>query len=194
MNQPNLVDALLALGILSSILSACFRGLSREMLHTVLFMVAVAAGYLFWRDTTLPTTQPEVAKMAVSGAFFLAAVYAMMWGGMKILAPLMIGGQHDLGLRSRFWAGALSMVKLAAAIIGLNLWFAVHSPDAHPLRLNSLPEMARDSMLIQLSDAVTEDVYRYLAQQNLLDYQKFTERPATQSEQDKANLETLLEE
>ncbi|NBX86744.1 MAG: hypothetical protein EBQ80_05910 [Proteobacteria bacterium] len=192
MNQPNLLDLLIVLGIFSAIISACFRGLSREMLHTVLFMVAVTAGYLFWRDTVMPTTQQEVAKMAVIGAFFLAAVYAFMWGGMKIVAPLVIGGQHDIGLRSRFWAGALSMVKLAVAIIGLNLWFAVHSPDAHPLRLNSLPELARDSMFVQLSDAVTEDVYRYLASQNILDYQKFTERPATQSAQDKAFLEGLV--
>lgn len=191
MPQPTLLDAFILLALVGSVLSACHRGLAREMLHTVMFGVMVVVGYFFLKDTEIPKTPPELAKVMISCSFYLAAMYVFMWGAMKVLSPLILS-HHIVGIRSRFWAGALSALKLAVSILGLNLWFAIQSPDAHPLRLEAFPLMVRESVLVQLSDRKTDEIYRWLASQNILDYNKFMEKPKTEAQQDQAGVGDIL--
>jgi uncharacterized membrane protein required for colicin V production len=165
-----LLDWVLGLALLVSVLAACHRGLGREMLHTVLFGIAVAAGYVLFRTQAQLAgqgTQAEVAFWVMQSIYYLISSYVLTWAVMKLLGPLIIGWE-EVGIRSRFWAGIVSMVKLGAVIFGLNLWFAVHSPDPSPQRLLSLPLMMQDSVLIQLSNALTDDAYAWLVQNNVM--------------------------
>ncbi|MBI1309366.1 MAG: hypothetical protein GC129_05935 [Proteobacteria bacterium] len=192
MMQPTLLDAFIALALVGSVLSACHRGLGREMLHTVMFAIMVTVGIFFMRDNPLPSTQAELARVAISASFYLVAVYVFMWGAMKLLAPLMINTHHPIGLRSRFWAGMLAVVKLLVTIFGLNLWYAVESPYAHPLRLDGFPQVVKDSMLVQLSDRETEHLYHWAARNNLLNYDKVLEKPQSETQKDEKSVEDMF--
>jgi Mn-dependent DtxR family transcriptional regulator len=50
------------------------------------------------------------------------------------------------------------------------------------MRLNLLPQVMRESVMVQLSDATTEDIYKQLAAKGWLNYQKYTQRPLTEEE------------
>ncbi len=110
---------------------------------------------------------------------------------MKVLSPLVIG-HEAVGMRSRLWAGVLSLTKLAAVVFGLNLWFAVHSQNVHPARITELPIILQESYLVRLSDRFTEDLYIWLAQKNILEYRKTTYRKPTDEENRKKELEQML--
>lgn len=188
----NLFDALIIFAVFGTVLSACHRGLSREMLHTVMFAIMVGVGAVFMKNSGMPKSQEELTKFVISASFYLGAMYVLMWGGMKVLSPFILAPEHGLSFRSRFWAGALSIFKISSCIIGLNLWFAVHSPYAHPLRLEAFPQLVKDSLLVRLSDRQTDVFYRWLAENKVLDYNKFVEKPETPEEKDKSGLGSML--
>jgi hypothetical protein len=175
MEQVTLIDAAIGLALFASVLGACHRGMGREMLHTVLFAIAVAAGFVIFRNVPENATAADVSFWVINSSYYLITAYALTWLAMKLISPLILG-REQIGMRSRFWAGVLSIVKLGSVIFGLNLWFAVHSTEAHPLRLHALPAILRDSQLVRLSDSLTEDVYRWAAANNLLNYSKVVER------------------
>jgi hypothetical protein len=181
MNQPNLFDLAAGLMILASILGACGRGAGKEMLHTLFFTAAVVGGYFYMRGNIATSTAAEVAGTFVNIGYYLATSYVFTWAVMKFAAPFMLDGMPP-GIRSRFWGGILAMVKLLVAILGANLWLAVHSPDTHPTRLQALPALLHNSTLVQLSDSVTEELYIYLAQRNILLSHQYTSSPATKTE------------
>ena len=191
MNQPTLIDIAIALAILGSVLGACHRGLGREMLHTVMFGIMVTVGYVLFRSQSDAAGPNDVVFWLVNSMYYVITAYVLTWLGMKILSPLVLGFE-SVGLRSRFWAGILSLVKLTVVLFGLNLWFAVHSPMVHPARLNTLPPLLRDSMLVQLSDKFTEDLYRWLASKNILEYHKNIDHQPTPQEMHDAELEKIL--
>lgn len=189
--QPTLIDVAIGLAILGSVLSACHRGLGREMLHTVMFAIMVAFGYIMFRSQATGTSPDDMVFWLVNSMYYIITAYVLTWIMMKVLSPLIIG-REMIGMRSRFWAGVLSLAKLMVVVFGLNLWFAVHSPDVHPKRLNVLPPLLRESLLVQLSDKFTEDLYRWLAGKQILDYYKSIDRAPTEEEKRKAELENML--
>lgn len=190
MNQPTLIDIAIGLALFGSMLAACHRGIGREMLHTVMFGILVVVGYVMFRTQAQESGPDDVIFWLVNSMYYLITAYVLTWAAMKVLSPLVIG-HETIGLRSRFWAGMLSLIKIGVVIMSLNLWFAVHSADAHPKRLNSLPPILRDSMLVQLSDKFTEDFHRWLASHNLLEYHKTLDRKPTPEEEREAELERM---
>lgn len=192
MVQPSLIDVAIATAILGSVLGACHRGLAREMLHTVIFAILVVIGYVLFRNKAVQATNPEdIIFWLVNSMYYLITAYVLTWVAMKVLAPLVIG-RETIGMRSRLWAGILSLTKLAAVVFGLNLWFALHNEQSHPARLESLPPILRESALIRLSDRFTEDLHVWLAKNNLLEYKKTTYRKPTDEDIRKKELEQLL--
>ena len=192
MYQPTLIDVAIAIAILGSVLGACHRGVGREMLHTVLFAIMVTIGYVLFRNQAGDaTTTKDVAFWLVNSMYYIITAYVLTWVFMKVTAPLVLG-RESIGLRSRFWAGVLSLAKLAAVVFGLNLWFAVQSDRPHPERLEGLPPIMRDSDLLRVSDRFTEDLYVWLASKNMLEYYKTRERLPTEEETRQKDLEKML--
>lgn len=170
MTQINLFDSLFGLALVMGVLLGCLRGNGKETLHTFLFGLSLLAGWLFLRSGELPTTQAEIARLTVGIGFYAFAMYIFCWALMGVLAPFMLDSM-PAGFRSRFWAGAQAILKLALIILGVNLWYATHSQTPVWERLQPLPPLLRDSTFISLSDRVTEDAHRWLAGQNFLTYQ-----------------------
>lgn len=162
-----LLDAAILLACLLSVLGAIHRGIAKEMVHTVLFGLLVIGGYVTMQSMPAPSAD-NLSFWVSNISYYLITAYALTWVIMTVVAPLMLG-RHEIGYRSRFWAGVVSIVKIAAVVLGLNLWFAVHSPYAYPAREQSLPEVMQDSVVIQHTDAVTETLYQWLVAHNLLD-------------------------
>jgi len=176
--QLSLLDAGLLLLMLAAILGAIGRGLAKEMLHTVFLAAAITAAWLYTRHDAMPTAQPELAKLLVPMLGFILAAYAFLWAVVRFGSLLIINTDHAPDARSRFWAGALALTKVLALMLGLNLWFAVKSPLGPPLRLASLPTIMQQSKVVNISDHLTERLYRYLAQEGFLTYEKtFEEAP-----------------
>ncbi len=170
MTQLNLFDSLFGLALVGAILLGIMRGNGRETLHTFLFTCSMLVGWLFLRSGELPATQAELARLVVMVGFYAMAMYVFCWALMGVLAPFMLDGLPS-GLRSRFWAGAQAILKLILVILGVNLWYATHSFTPVWERLQPLPALLRDSVLINLSDRLTEDTHRWLARQNFVTYQ-----------------------
>ncbi|RYG58818.1 MAG: hypothetical protein EON60_12230 [Alphaproteobacteria bacterium] len=192
MLQPTLIDVAIALAILGSVLGACHRGLAREMLHTVMFAILVVIGYVLIRNKAVQATSADdVIFWLVNSMYYLITAYVLTWVAMKVLSPLVIG-REAVGMRSRLWAGILSLVKLASVVFGLNLWFAVNNTEAHPARLESLPNILRESALVHLSDRYTEDLHIWLAENNLIEYKKTTYRKEEPKDPRRKELEELL--
>lgn len=166
----NLFDTVFAAALVLSILAACLRGSAREMLHALLFGLGLLGGWLFLRAAPLPETQVEIGRLATSIGFYVMVTYMLTWGLMRMLAPLMLDSA-PVGLRSRFWAGALATVKLCGAVFGVNLWYAVHSLEPYGQRIAYMPPFVQDSLLIRLSDKATDDLHRWLARQSFARYQ-----------------------
>lgn len=186
------VDWLIVVAGLGSIYAACQRGLGKETLHTIVFMLALAGGYLYLRSQPLEASDSTAAaRLLVNLGYYVLTAYVLTWAVLRFGSPLILDGQVP-GLRSRFWAGALALAKLLATVLGLNLWYAIESPDAHPLRLQALPAVMRDAKLVQLSDATTDDLYRWMSAKGWLDYNKFVERPQTSGEKAKDAVEEML--
>jgi hypothetical protein len=173
--QLNLLDAGLLLLMLAAILGAIGRGLAKEMLHTVFLAAAITAAWLYTRNDALPATQPELARLLVPMLGFVLAAYAFMWAVVRFGSVLIINTDHAPDARSRFWAGALALTKVLTLMLGLNLWFAVKSPYGPPLRLASVPTIMQQSRVVNISDHLTERLYRFLAQEGFLTYQKIVE-------------------
>lgn len=189
--QPTLIDIAIALFLLLNILGACHRGLGREMLHTVIFLLLVAFGYIMFRTSGPVESVNEVAFWVVNSSYYLITAYVLTWVGLKIFSPLVLGPQN-VGFRSRFWAGSLSIIKLATVILGLNLWFAMHTESPHPKRLEILPTVMQTSTAIRISDKLTEDLYMWLAAKNIVEYQKNLYRKPTPAEVEQKELEDQL--
>ncbi|MFO0500053.1 MAG: hypothetical protein ACK5YK_00010 [Pseudomonadota bacterium] len=169
MTQLNLFDVLFLLGGVFAILLGMMRGNGRETLHTFVFAAALGVGWLFLRSGTPATTPEELARLVVSISFYAFAMYVLSWALMGLLAPFILDG-HDVGLRGRFWAGAQAMMKLVGIVLGVNLWYALHSTTPVWERLQPLPPLVRESVVVNLSDRLTEDVHRWLAAQGLATY------------------------
>ena len=186
--QLNLLDAGLLLLMLAAILGAIGRGLAKEMLHTVFLAAAITAAWLYTRNDVLPATQAELAKLLVPMLGFVLAAYAFLWAMVRFGSVLIINTEHTPDARSRFWAGALALIKVLALMLGLNLWFAVKSPYGPPLRLASVPTIMQQSKMVNISDHLTERLYRYLAQESFLTYEKTIEeapKPASTKPDDR---------
>lgn len=179
--QPTLIDVAIGLALLLSVLGACHRGIGREMLHTVMFAILVAVGYVLFKNQSDASAPGDTVFWVVNSSYYLITAYVLTWVGMKVLSPLMIG-YEVVGLRSRFWAGILCIIKLAVVLFGLNLWFAVHSTEVHPQRLKNLPPILRESLLVQISDKFTEDLYHWLASKQILEYHKVLDKPKTEKD------------
>lgn len=173
--QLSLLDAGLLLLMLAAILGAIGRGLAKEMLHTVFLAATITAAWLYTRNDGLPTTQPELVKLLLPMLGLILAAYAFLWAVVRFGSLLIINTDHAPDARSRFWAGALALTKVLALMLGLNLWFAVKSPLGPPLRLASLPTIMQQSKVVNISDHLTERLYRYLAQEGFLTYKKTVE-------------------
>lgn len=186
----NLLDILIAVFALGAVLSACHRGLGREVLHTTLFLIVVGGAIFFLRETPIPQGQAELSRMTVSILFFLIAVYAFSWGAVKFVAPLIMPREMR-NVRSQFWAGALSAAKIAGMILGVNLWFALHSTEGSPLRLGAFPQMMQDSVFVRIADRTTDEVYRVLAEQKLVNPDDFNKKIANAYERDSAVLDSI---
>lgn len=171
----SLIDAAILLAFLASVLGACHRGIGREMLHTVMFGIVVAGGYVMFSNHTQTDSDADVSFWVMNSLYYLVTAYVLTWAVMKAVGSIIIG-REVVGLRSRFWAGALCIVKIVTVVLCLNLWFAMHSPDAHPLRLKSLPQVMQDSKVVALSDRMTEKLYKWLASRNVVEYRKTVER------------------
>lgn len=192
MPTPTLIDVAIALAVLGSVLGACHRGLGREMLHTVMFGIMVTIGYVLFRTQAAQATSPnDVIFWLMNSLYYVVTAYVLTWVFMKVMSPLVLG-RETIGMRSRFWAGILSLAKLAAVVFGVNLWFAVHSEQVHPDRLESLPPLMQQSMLVRLSDRYTEDLYKWLASKNMLEYYKTLDRKPEVNEERKRELEEML--
>jgi hypothetical protein len=171
----SLIDAAILLTFLASVLGACHRGIGREMLHTVLFAIAVTGGYVMFSNHSDAVKDADVSFWVMNSLYYLATAYVLTWAAMSFLGPLVIG-REVIGLRSRFWAGIVSIVKIVAVVLCLNLWFAMHSTDAHPLRLKQLPSLMQDSKVVNFSDRMTEKLYIWLASRGIVEYHKTLER------------------
>ncbi len=192
MPTPTLIDVAIAFAILGSVLGACHRGLGREMLHTVLFAILVTIGYVLFRTQAAQSASPDdVIFWLMNSLYYVITAYVLTWVGMKVLSPLVLG-RESVGLRSRFWAGILSLAKLLTVVFGVNLWFAVHSQHVHPDRLESLPPLLQESMLVRTSDRFTEDLYKWLASKNILEYYKTLDRKPATDDARKRELEQFL--
>jgi uncharacterized membrane protein required for colicin V production len=170
MVQPNLFDVLFGVGLIFAILLGMTRGNGRETLHTFIFGLALLAGWLFLRVGAMPGTQEELARLLISISFYAFAMYIFSWALMGLLAPFMLDNSI-IGIRGRFWAGAQALIKLALVVLGINLWYATHSIMPVKERLQPLPPLLRESVLINLSDRFTEDTHRWLAAQKFVVYQ-----------------------
>ena len=180
MNQLNLLDIAFLVFTGASVLLACSRGLGKEMLHTLLFFATLTGAYFFFQTQPISDTE-SIVKMLLNFGYFAISSYFITWVVMKFVAPVFLDGR-PAGVRGRFWAGGLALVKIVGLALGLNLWYAVHSVDAHPQRLNPLPVAMRESVLVQVSDSTTEEFYKYLASKGFLTYEKFTHRQPTEQE------------
>ncbi len=189
--QPTLLDVAIGLFLILNILGACHRGLGREMLHTFIFALLVAAGYVMFRNSSPMESAEQISFWVVNSSYYLITAYVLTWIGIKVLSPIILGPQN-VGLRSRFWSGALSIAKLATVILGLNLWFAMHSEAPHPKRLESLPPIMQSSLAIRISDKLTEDLYHWLAANNVVEYKKNLYRKPTPEEEQEKKLEEQL--
>lgn len=171
----SLVDAAILLTLLASVLGACHRGIAREMLHTVLFLLVVGGGYLIYSGQAKTQTDADITFWLMNALYYLITAYILTWVVMKTFSVLIIGSEM-VGLRSRFWAGVLCLTKIVSVVLCLNLWFAMHSPYAHPLRLQTLPKVMQDSRIVEFSDRVTEDLYKDLASRGVVEYRKTVDR------------------
>jgi hypothetical protein len=162
------LDWLIIAVVLVTLFGACRRGLGRETLHTLLYLGTLAAGYVYIAART-PSSGTSAAVMVVNLAYYVVTVYVVTWGIMRVGAPIIMDGVPP-GMRGRFWAGILCLVKLLVTVVGLNLWFAVHSVDAYPQRMAQLPPFVQDSTLVKLSDSITEDVYQWAGTKGWLKY------------------------
>jgi hypothetical protein len=171
MNHINLFDSLFGISLVFAIFLGMLRGNGRETLHTFLFGLAMLAGWLFLRSGDLPSTQEDLARLVVSIGFYAMAMYIFCWALMGVLAPFMLDSGVTAGIRSRFWAGAQALVKLALVVLGVNLWYAAYSVLPVWERLQPLPPLLRDSTFIAVSDKVTDDTHRWLASQRFMGYQ-----------------------
>lgn len=186
----NFIDIVSVIFILGAVLSACHRGLGREVLHTTLYLVVGGGCVLFLNNTPIPQTQPEVSKMALSILFFLMAMYAFTWGAVKFIAPLIMPSEVR-NVRSQFWAGALSALKIVIMILSVNMWYAQHSVEGGQARLTYLPQMMQQSVFVHIADRATDDVYRVLAQQNILNPEEYNKKIASHGTRDDAVLDRL---
>lgn len=175
MNSPNMFDLLLIAIALASGLSACHRGLGRETLHTFLFAATAIAGWLFLIDREPPGTKEEVAYVLVNLGYYTLTAYLLTWALLKFGAPLIMA-EEEAGIRSKFWAGIMAFAKIGCTLLALNLWFAVYSLDAYPMRQQVLPRVLQESVILRLSDDVTEKIYKFLASKGILEYQKYLMR------------------
>lgn len=189
--QPTLLDIAILLFLILNILGACHRGLGRETLHTFIFALLVAFGYVMFRTSSPTETAEQISFWVVNSSYYLITAYVLTWAALKVLGPLILGPQ-SVGVRSRFWAGALSILKLATVILGLNLWFAMHAEHPHPKRLETLPAVMQSSVAVRVSDKLTEDLYRWLAAHNIVEYKKnLYRKPTAEEEREKLLKEQL---
>lgn len=180
-HQFNLLDLFLIGFLVISVLLACSRGLGREVLHSLLFGGLMVASYFYVTAQEPPVDGPDAARMLVNYSYIVVSFYFLTWFVLRGLAPVFLSAK-PVSIRERFWAGSLAFSKIVAAALALNLWYAVHSTDAHPLRLQLLPDILRHSVVVNLSDATTDEVYRWMASKGWLEYNKYIDRPQTDRE------------
>ncbi|PIZ32023.1 MAG: hypothetical protein COY40_00210 [Alphaproteobacteria bacterium CG_4_10_14_0_8_um_filter_53_9] len=157
MNQFNLFDIVFLLMAAYAVLGACWRGLAREVLHTLVFTALLTGSYFYLAAQAAPATPEMAAKMLVNYGYVTLSFYVVSWIILKILAPVFWVDQ-PASIRERFWSGSLALVKIVAAGLALNLWYAMHTSEGHPLRLNMLPDTLRGSVVVQLSDTTTQEL------------------------------------
>ncbi|MFZ2587803.1 MAG: CvpA family protein [Alphaproteobacteria bacterium] len=188
--MTNFDIALLALTALM-VVSACFRGLNKELLHTTLFAGAMVAGVIFLNQThpstgTMPETEStQAAFLTLNLAYYAIAAYLLTSVFMKFVGPLLMKDIREIGIRSRLSAGSLALAKIIFTAVMLNTWYIAHAPEPSPTRLLALPEMLQTSQLLQLSDAGwAQSTAEFLAQQGFLTLPEVLPAEAAESPDD----------
>lgn len=154
---------------------ACMRGLTKELLHTLIFLGAMVAGTVFMNQTN---PQPvagqageatQAAFLTLNLAYYALAAYLLTSVFMKFVGPLLMKELHEIGLRSRLSAGCLALTKIMFTAVMLNVFYIAHAPEPNPTRLLALPEVLQTSTLLQLSDANwAQTTAEFLAARNII--------------------------
>lgn len=169
MNQFTNFDMGLIGATLVMVIIACRHGLTRELLHTVLFSGAMVSGTIFMMQTNAPKDATEAAFLSVNLAYFALAAYLLTSVTLKLVAPIMMKTVSDIGLRNRLTSGGLAFMKILVTGVFLNVWYIAHAPEPHPQRLLALPHTLQDSLLLQLSDANWADrTAQFLASKGIM--------------------------
>lgn len=151
--DPNLFDLILATVLLASVLGACMRGLGQEVFHTILFGLALVAGYMVFQFPVGVQSPDIAAGWFKNTLYFVMTAYVMTWALMHTIAPILLGHAHGAPtLRVRFWGGALNLAKVMTVIAGTSLWYAMHTPLPSPQRLEPLPQLMREGLLTAFID------------------------------------------
>lgn len=187
----NWIDIILLLGVTGNVISAVKRGFGRELLHGLVYGALLGAGVLYIRLWPLPATAADTVSYLKYFGYYMVIGYIIAWVVMTFGARVVLGDGRP-GMVSRLGAVVLTLSKIVVSLLLLNLYLAMHSPDAHPLRLRALPGFVQNSWIIQTSDAYTDIIYRYLASQGIVTYNKFTERPRTETERKRDALDEFL--
>lgn len=156
-----------------AVVLACRRGLGGELLHTLIFLMAMVGGTIFMAQTNPHAGEAnestQAAFLSINLAYYALAAFLATSVLLKVLSPLMMKTITDVGLRSRLWAGLICTTKIIATSIFLLLWYAIHAPEPHPTRLLALPNLLQNSYLVQLADGGwTQSTHFYLADKGVL--------------------------
>jgi hypothetical protein len=179
MLQPNVFDFILLLILGGTVLGACNRGLGVEVFHSIVFGVLIFAGGMVFRIPAGLLTPEASADWLMKMSYFFITAYLLTWGIMHSFGHIFIGHPHGLPLfRSRFWAGVLSMAKLALILFGMAVWFSVHNPLPTPQRLGTLPSFVRNSAMVALIDRQADGVAAWVVGHGLMQAVEKPELPA----------------
>ncbi|MCP5405790.1 MAG: CvpA family protein [Pseudomonadaceae bacterium] len=149
----NLFDGIFLAVTLFLAVIACRRGVVNELIHTLIFLAAATAGFIFMNQSTIAADPFNTVFLTTNLGYFLLAAYLFSSFLLGTLGYLMMKDQAPPGLRGRLSAGGLALVKILGAALMLHVWYIAHMPLPHPDRLDPLPALLKNSELVQRSDA-----------------------------------------
>lgn len=169
-NAFNLFDGLF-LGVTALlVVAACRRGLALESLHTLIYLCAAVAGFIFMQQSADAGADPyNTVFLTINLGYFMLAAYLLTAVVLRMLGGVMMKTTGPTGMRGRLFAGLLALTKIVGTALLIHVWFIAHSPEANPERLAPLPEILRNSELVQRSDAgFAQSIADFLANHNLV--------------------------
>lgn len=168
-NAFNLFDGLF-LGITALlVVTACRRGLALEALHTLIYLVAAVAGFVFMHQTNPQTDPYNTVFLTVNLCYFMLAAYLLTSVVLRAVGGMMMKTPGPTGLRGRLFAGLLALTKIVGTALLVHVWFIANSAEAHPERLAPLPDLLRNSELVRRSDdGFAQAIADFLANQGII--------------------------